>query len=487
MEGNVGIQDIVARRGIYYQAFGIYHEVGGFFDYGPVGVRIRRNIESAWRNVFVEQLGAVEIETTTIMPEQVFKASGHLSTFADPITKCLKCGTHYRADKLLEEYYEKKGESKKEEEIKKLDIEQLDAEIRKNDIKCEKCGGELSKVERFNLMFQTQIGPLTTDKGYLRPETAQGMFVDFKYLFRISGAKLPMVVAQVGKVYRNEISPRQQLVRLREFSQMETELFFDPEEMPSEVGEISVNAILDTRLNFEEAGKEEVRERSIGELLEAGKIPNKMLALLIYLEKRLVDTLGIPAELCRFRELEKEELPHYSKGNIDLEVKTSYGYIEIAGNAYRTDYDLSSHAKLSGTDLSVTSGSKKIVPHVAEASIGIDRTLFALLDSSLKTGDRDWAWLRLSSVAAPYQYAIFPLQKDEKLEAKAREIYKKLAARGLQTYYSSSGSIGKRYARADEIGVPSCITIDYQTLEDGTVTVRNRDTMKQERVEEGKL
>ncbi len=470
---------IVSRRGIFYQSFGIYKEIGGFYDYGPVGVRIRRNIENAWRRLFVDMLQAIEIESSSIMPEAVFEASGHLSTFTDPMTKCKVCNTPYRADKLLESFYEKKHDYKSMEEVKKLSLEELDRKIREHGIKCEKCGGELGKVEKFNLMFQLKIGPTGSETGYLRPETAQGIFVDFRDLFKTQGLKMPALIAQVGKSYRNEISPRQQLVRMREFTQMELELFFDPEEEEKDIGFIELEKVLDTKISFIKSGEEEAIKASLKELLESKSIPNKYFALLLYLENRLMQEIGFDEKAYRFRELEKEELPHYSKGNVDLEVNTEYGFIEVAGNAYRTDYDLSSHARVSGVEITVVNNGRKFVPHVVEASMGLDRLLFSIIENSVVSGDREWDWLRLKESIAPYKYAVFPLQKDDKLLKKARELAKMLVEKGVSAYYSDSGSIGKRYAKADEIGVPYCITIDYQTLEDDTVTIRNRDDSKQ--------
>jgi len=483
-EGNAS--DIISRRGIYYPAFGIYNEVAGFYDYGPIGLRIKRNIEALWRSTFVDQLGALEIETTSILPEIVLKASGHLASFTDPIVKCKVCGTPYRADKLLEEFYNSKGDEKSANEVSKLRMEDIERRLKEHNIKCAKCGGELSTVESFNLLFKAPIGPLGSETGYLRPETAQGMFLDFKPLFKTYGMKLPSCIAQVGKAYRNEISPRQQLIRMREFSQMEIEMFFDPSEELHGIGSIDIEAVLKTRINFYSAEKK-TEEKTLGELLESGKLPNRHFAVLLYLEQTVVRAMGFDNSITRFAEIPKEEAPHYSKGNVDLEIKTSYGFIEVAGTAYRTDYDLSAHSKESGSEISVVSGDKKIIPHVVEASMGLDRLLFALLDNSVADDNRGWKWLRIPERVAPYEYAVFPLQKDEKLMAKAREIVRLLGEKRVSCYYSDSGSIGKRYAKADEIGVPRCITVDFQSIEDDTFTIRDRDTAKQVRRQLGEI
>lgn len=475
--------DIAARRAIYYPAFGIYDGVAGFYNYGPVGIRIKRKFENAWRSLFVDRTGALEIETTNIVPEPVLRASGHLSAFTDPMISCKSCKTPFRADKLLEEHYAKKHRDEEAEQVKRMDAGQLEAAIQKEGIKCQRCGGELGGVEKFNMTFKTQIGPAGGVAGYLRPETAQSIFVDFAHLHKTQGLKLPAGIAQIGRAYRNEISPRQQLVRLRELTQMDLEIFMDPEDEPKQAFGFDMDEVLKKEVNFLAKGSAKERGASLASLLESKVLPNRYFALLVYLQEMLMRSLGVDGKLYRFRELEKEELPHYSKGNLDLEMSTSYGYIELSGTAYRTDWDLSQHAKESGKALDVLNQSgKKIVPHVVEATIGVDRPVFAILDNSVVNDDgRGWPWLRLSEKLAPYRYAVFPLQKDEKLEKKAKEVHRLLLERGTDCYYSETGSIGKRYARADEIGVPHCITIDYQTLEDGTVTVRDRDTTKQER------
>ncbi len=471
--------NIAARRGIYFQAFGIYKEIGGFYDYGPIGVRIKRNLENLWRRTFVDGLGVYEVETTNIMPEPIFKASGHLTSFTDPIITCTSCKTTLRADKLLEEFYTKKGDDKAVGRIEKMSNAELEKELKDKAIKCPKCGkSTFSKIETFNLLFKTAIGASGNEPAYLRPETPQGIFVDFKNLYKWYSMKLPAAIGQAGKAYRNEISPRQQIVRLRELSQMDVELFFDPEDKDEVLNDFDMKVALDAKIPVLLKGKNQEEHKKIGDMLKEGIIPNKNFALLLYMEEQFVKSIGFKEGIYRYRQV--EVTPHYSRCNFDLEVNTSYGYLELSGLAYRTDYDLSSHAKLSGEDLSVMNGEKKVLPHVVELSIGMDRPLFAILDTAFEKGeDRGWSWLRLSSEMAPYKYGIFPLQKDDKLIEKAKALHKRLSDLHIPVYYSEVASIGKRYARADEIGVPYCITIDYQTVEDGTVTVRDRDTAKQ--------
>ncbi|MGC8628959.1 MAG: glycine--tRNA ligase [Candidatus Micrarchaeia archaeon] len=479
-----GVYEIVARRGVFFRAFGIYNELSGFYDFGPIGARIRNNMKELWRDIFVRKTGAYELSTSIVLSEPVLTASGHLATFTDPITYCEVCGTPYRADKLIEEYLEKHGMQDKAKLVKKENIEELEKQLRSLDIRCEKCGNKkFSKIEKFNLVFKTQVGPTGKEAAYLRPETAQGIFVDFYNIYKTHSPKLPLLMCQEGKSFRNEISPRQQLIRQREFEQMETELFFDPgAEMQNEIGIYQVNEMLKESISFVKAGDEEAENVPLKELLAEGRIPNAYFAFLLGLEKRFMEQLGITEY--RFRQLEPEELPHYSKGNVDLEAKTSYGFVEVAGNAYRTDFDLRQHARLSGKEMSININNRQIVPHVVEASLGLDRLFMAMLESSYRKGeDRGWAWLNINEKLAPYKYAVLPLQKDEKLIKKAKEAYKQLLEKGVDCYYAETGSIGKRYAKADEIGVPYCITIDYQSLEDDTATIRARNTTEQTRKE----
>lgn len=481
--------EIIARRGLFYQAFGIYDGIAGFYDYGPIGLRIRKNVEKVWRRIFVDNIDSLEISTTELMPEIALKASGHVDTFTDPVINCAKCNSSYRADKLLEEYYEKRQQKEKAESVKKMTFAQMEEEIKKNSIKCAKCGNsDFKKIEKFNLMFKTHIGAGTNEVAYLRPETAQGIFVDFSYLYKTHGGKLPFAVAQIGKAYRNEISPRQQLVRLRELVQMELEVFFDPEQELEEYNGIKIKDVLKEEIRVLKAGKEKAEKDTIEELLEKKVVPNRYHALLLFLAKHYVMQLGISDDKYRFRQVEKEELPHYSGGTFDLEVDTSYGWLEISSINYRTDYDLSQHSKFSNVDLKVESNGKKVMPHVVEASMGCDRSLFSVLDLSVDQGkDRGWKWLNLNEELAPYKCAVFPLQKDDKLISKALHIYRKMKEKGIDCYYSEASSIGKRYAKADEVGVFNCITIDYQTLEDDTVTVRERKTTKQVRKKSSEL
>jgi glycyl-tRNA synthetase len=486
--------NLCARRAIILPAFSIYGDIGGFYDYGPIGTKIRNNIVNLWRSTFIDGMGNLEVDTTIVAPSQVFEASGHLKNFSDPIIVCAKCKTSFRADKLLDELYEKKGDKAAISSIKGANFSRLAELIKKEGIKCEKCGDKLTgEIQNFNLMLNTKIGPTGDLVGYLRPETAQGIFMNFKSIFRAGGIKLPIAVGQVGRAFRNEISPRRMLIRMREFSQMELEYFLDPDQKELIINnrKIDMAHVMKTKLNFLSADAKEGEEYvvlTIGECLEKKYIPNEFFGYLLHVQKQFCLDLGFAETDFRFRQVLPAELPHYSKGNVDLEAKFEGGYEEIAGNAYRTDFDLRSHEKHSKSDMSVINDEKKIVPHVIELSFGLDRVFWTLLHNSLyMEEERGWEVLQLGEKTSPYKYALFPLQKDEKLIQRALEIGDSLTKKGITYQYNYSGSIGKRYARADEVGIPKAITVDFQTLEDGTVTVRDSTTAKQERVDAGKI
>jgi glycyl-tRNA synthetase len=483
------LSNLLARRGIVIPSSSAYGELGGFYDYGPIGLRVRKRIEENWRSFFIDGMGNYEIETAIVGPQAVFEASGHLSKFNDPISVCKKCGNSHRADKLLEEYFTRKKDLKAVDSLKSMSNSDFGALLKEHGIKCEKCGEPLSDVESFNLMLGTKIGASGKIQGYMRPETAQGIFLDFKDIFRIYGLKLPVGIGQVGKVYRNEISPRNMLLRMREFSQMELEYFFDPDDKELEInGEIINDSFKRETINFfsredQKAGKGPYSPITIGEGMETGMIPNALFGYLVYMEKMFVERLGFGKESIRFRQALEDELPHYSRGNIDLEANLGNGFEEIAGNAYRTDFDLGNHEKHSNKDFHVVNGDRKILPHVVELSFGWDRLFYCLMyDRLYHDEERGWDVLLLNMNTAPFDFAVFPLQKDDGLIAEAMKINKELIRMGYKTQYSASGSIGKRYAKADEIGINHAITVDYKTLEDGTVTVRNISDAKQERI-----
>ncbi len=464
------IFDLALKRSIFYPSNEPYGAVGGFYDYGPVGALIKQKIEMLWRRMFIKEDGYLEVESNIITPEPVLKASGHVDEFGDPVVGCQKCGIRIRADSFIADKIEDfKWDGK---------LETIDRTIEKEELKCPRCEGKLTKAEMFNLMFKTYISADRTP-AYSRPETAQGIFTAFPRLFRNHGTMLPLVVGQVGRSARNEISPRKGLVRMREFTQMELEYFFNPNE--PDIG--GFDNVSDCKLRFQADGKLAVM--SIGDAVKKKIVPNQIFAYFLVKEWEFYKKVGISEPEMYFRVLPDAETPHYSKRNIDMEVQTSFGIVETIGNAYRTDFDLSQHAKESGSDFSVfvESEKKKIIPHVFEVSMGVDRLLFCMLEHCFRerTAEKDWEWFDFPPVVAPYEVAVFPLMKKDGLDEKAVEVADKLR-KEFDVLYRDSGSIGRRYARADEVGVLTSVTIDYDTLEDNTVTLRYRNTGEQIRI-----
>ncbi|MDO8553168.1 MAG: glycine--tRNA ligase [Candidatus Micrarchaeota archaeon] len=487
------IFELAITRSFFFPSNEPYGNVSGFYDYGPTGVLIKHNIENLWRKIFIREEGAHEVETALVTPEIILKASGHVDNFADPVVECIKCKTRFRADHLVEKHVKDYHWDGK--------IETLDVELKTHKVTCN-CKGELGKVTQFNLMFKTGIGG-DQSPAYGRPETAQGIFTAFPRIFRNHGSKLPMAVAQIGKSFRNEISPRKGLVRMREFTQMELEYFFNPNNQSIE----GFDKVAETKMRFKINDK--LEWKTTKEAAEEKIASNEIMAYFLAKEWAFYKMCGLDENRMYFRVLGKDETPHYSKGNIDLEVETSYGVIEVNGNAYRTDYDLSQHAKFSKQpmDVFVEEAKTKLVPHVFEASLGVDRLFFCILehcfrdkspesskqDGKLETQDKTqdpkpetgngkaWEWFEFPSVIAPYNFAIFPLMKKDGLAEKAESIYLSLRDQ-FNIFHQETGSIGRRYARADEIGLPFAFTIDYDTLKDDTVTIRYRNDGKQERI-----
>ncbi|MCD6092455.1 MAG: glycine--tRNA ligase [Candidatus Aenigmarchaeota archaeon] len=468
------IQNVCLKRGIIFPTAEIYPTISGFFDYGFIGTLLKRKLIDYWREFFIKPLDMIEIDGSIILPERVFMASGHVKNFTDPVTQCKKCKSIFRADHLIEDGIKKFVEGKTAKELTEI--------IKKNKIRCPKCKGELSDVKLYNLMIKTEISPMGRQVGYLRPETAQNIFTDFQRIYRTSRAKLPFGIATVGRSFRNEISPRQFIIRLREFNQCEIEMFFDPENPRCDIKKINDKSIILLTRDAQKR-KEGAKKMKIGDLLKKETIPNPWLAYFLVKEFEFYKSLGIPEHALRFRHMLPEETPHYSAGNFDLEIKFDFGWKEVVGNAYRSDHDLKNHMKNSGCDLSVmTDAGKKIIPHVVEPSFGIERTVAGiLLYTFRREKERGWNWFKFPSKIAPYIAGIYPLINKEKLPETAKEIYKTLK-NDFDVFYDDRGSIGKRYARADEIGTLFGITIDGQTLKDNTVTIRNRDTTKQTRV-----
>jgi glycyl-tRNA synthetase len=466
------ITEIAKRRGFYWLGSDIYNPIAGFWHYGPVGLALKKKIEDAWRNTFVKGEGFYEIEGTDIMPESVFKASGHIKGFSDPLVQCKKCNSLYRADKLIEK---ESGTFVPEH----ASLKKFDSIIKEKKIKCPNCGGGFAKARFFNMMFKLHIGP--TDQGevaYLRPETCQAIFVDFLNVYRSMRAKLPFGIAQIGRSFRNEISPRQCLLRQREFTQAEVEIFFngDSKEFPR------FDEMKDYKLNLQMLKDDNVNQVTAADAVKKKLVSYKLIAYYLAKLQQFISSLGIPENAIRLREHTEDERPFYAKAAFDCEVSTALGWVELVANHYRTDYDLKSHMKASGKELTVVEDGKKIVPHVWEISEGIDRTLFIVMMHSFREDkERGWNWFAFPPKIAPYVVAVLPLVSKDGLPEKARGVYEQFKG-CYDSYYDESGSIGKRYARADEVGVPWCVTLDHDSLSNKDVTIRDRDSTKQIRV-----
>jgi glycyl-tRNA synthetase len=546
----VAVNELAKRRGFFWSSFEIYGGSGGFVTYGPLGARLKQNVESRLRELFVKKIGIYEMESSVIAPGKVFEASGHVDHFKEPMVECQNCHTRFRADHLLEE----KGVTSAQAE--KMTLEEVAAEIERHEIVCPDCKGKFGTPTRYLTMFQTTIGPYAGSVGYGRPEAAQNIFVEFNRLFTAARERLPFGCINIGKALRNEISPRQGLIRLREFTIADLEFFFDPAEPAcdklSEVeNEILPILLCDTRLKE----CEDITNFTVREALDKKIIRSEWQAFFMAQAKRLLIELGVPAEKQRFIEKLTWEKAHYSSQSFDQEVLVDrWGWVEVSGHAYRTDYDLSCHMKASGVDMSVykeypnpvekealtvkpimaklgpvykgdagkvaaelakvlaqevadamlkqgffMAGNYKVVPeqvdisktktvergtrfvpHVVEPSFGADRLFYVALEYAYRLKD-DRVVLSFPRCIAPIQVGIYPLMNKDGLDTKAQELQKALASEGFMTDYDDAGSIGRRYARADEAGVALGITIDYDTLKDETVTVRDRDSWLQVR------
>ena len=546
------IYDLGRRRGLMFPSFEIYGGLGGFYDYGPVGAPLKRNIENKWIEMFVLREGMVEIESTVIMPEPVFTASGHIAHFTDILTKCTKCGQNYETNKVIEEAGIEVQEN--------LTAEEFDRVVNEKNVRCPKCGGELGESAPFNLMFKVDIGPYGGSiTGYGRPEAAQAQFVDFKRVYSVERERLPLGVAQIGRCLRNEIAPRKGPIRLREFTIIDYEVFFDPED-PSYA---KIKLLEDQKIhvltaNQQIAGTNRIEEATVKEALEKGLISNQIQAYFLALAVRYLEDLGIPVEKQRLRELLPDEKAHYSKQTFDQEVWLErWGWTEVSGSAYRTDYDLSRHMLYSGVDMRVfksfdkSKWIKKIVqkprrdlieadfgedsmrildllsksdpnvikreletkgyyelpgptpskleskhvefetveeeasgryftPHVVEPSFGVDRIFYSVLEYAY-TEKKGRVILRIPRDVAPIKALVLPLVDKDGIPELAEKAYNIIIDDGIEAKYDDAGSIGKRYARADEVGIPICVTIDYESLKDETVTLRDRDSWSQVR------
>jgi glycyl-tRNA synthetase len=552
------LSDLAKRRGFFWPSFEIYGGISGYLDLGPLGWKLKRRIEEKWLQLFVYQHGYAAISTPVITPEKVFIASGHVDHFKDLMVSCLQCKRHFRADFVITEAMPATNNIAAEA----MAAAEIDTFITENLIRCPECGGPLSKAEFYSTMFKTNIGPYGDVTGYGRPEAAQGIFVDFKRVYEASRERLPIGIAQVGTVMRNEISPRQGPIRLREFTIMEMELFFDP----NESGCPYLDRVKGTPLPILLAKDREQKGSQVTRIapddaVRNGIVLTEWMAYFMALSMEFVNSLGIPSDKQRFEEKMVTERSHYSSQTFDHQIWLDrWGWVEIAGHAYRTDFDLTAHIKSSGADLSVfkpydspisrtvksivpidsvlgpllrgkskpviealkssnpdeilnaferfgffeiqgfkilpthvrfeehteREAGRRVVPHVVEPSFGAERLVYSTLEYAY-TRSNERVVLRLPKSLVPVQVMVFPLMAKDGLPEIASKIQTLLSETGLEVEYDESGTIGRRYARADEVGVPLSITVDYKTKENKTVTIRDRDTWKQVRGDWQKL
>lgn len=431
------LEDIVSlckRRGFIFPGSEVYGGMAGTWDYGPLGVELKRKIMSKWWKFFVEDRTDIYgVDAAIIMNPKTWQASGHKETFSDPLVECMHCKGRFRADKLGD-----------------FSTNVTKEDLAKAEVKCPTCGkNEWGEVRQFNMMFETHVGAVAdeTSVAYLRPETAQGIFTNYKNVVDTIYPNLPFGLAQQGKAFRNEISPRDFIFRCRELEQMEIEYFIHPDSW------------------------EEIFEK-----------------LRIDCHNFLEKEIGLPKEMIHDTEVDKEDLAHYSKRTIDVEFDFPIGRDELMGLAYRTDFDLKNIERVSGKSMEYRDKNtgETLVPHVIEPSFGVERLVMAVLSASYIEDEIDGSArivLKLPEDLAPYKYCVSPLLKNKpELVERAREVYNALREKYGNVTWDDSGNIGKRYRKQDEIGTPKCVVIDFDTLEDGTVTVRDRDTAEQVRV-----
>jgi glycyl-tRNA synthetase len=545
------INELARRRGFFWQSYEIYGGVGGFVTYGPLGARLKQNIERKLRELFVTKLGILEIESSVIAPGKVFEASGHVNHFKEPMVECVECNKRFRADHLLEEYAKKSCV-----ETEKMSLDEIQKALESQGITCPDCGGGFKPPQQFLTMFETTIGPYSGATGYGRPEAAQGIFVEFNRLYQAAREKLPFGVIQIGHALRNEISPRQGLIRLREFTIADLEFFYDPEEPNCCLLKDVENEVLTLYMAPERLQcSEKTIQVTVKDAVAQRLIRSEWQAFFMTMAKKLLTEIGVPPENQRFIEKTQWEKAHYASQSFDQEVYVDrWGWIEVSGHANRTDFDLSSHMKASGADLRVykeyptpleeeqlvvkpvmaklgpafkseaakaaallaeapaeevaaalkkngcyMAGAYKIlpehvevtrqkcvvrgkrfIPQVIEPSFGCDRLFYVALEYAYGVKD-DRVVMSFPRSIAPTQLGVYPLVSKDGIAEKAQEVHQLLVNEGFAAELDETGSIGRRYARADEAGVPLGVTVDYDTLKDGTVTIRDRDTWQQVR------
>ncbi len=545
------VSELARRRGFFWPSYEIYGGAGGFINWGPLGSVMKRKIEDKLRDQFIRKLGLYELESPIITPERVFVASGHIKSFKEPMVKCGGCQKWFRADHLLQE-----NAKMSSQDTDKMQLTEIQEAIEKHEIRCPDCGGAFGPPEQFLTMFKTAIGPYSDAVGYGRPEAAQGVFVEFKRLYEQTREKLPVGFFTIGHALRNEISPRQGPIRLREFTIVDLEFFFDPErpECPrlDEVRDEKLRLLLTEKRT---KGSEVPVVVSVGKALSKGLVKMEWQAYFMALAKRFLEELGVPGDKQRFIEKFAWERAHYSVQGFDQEVFLDrWGWVEVAGFNYRTDYDLRGHMQESGVDLSVFKADdvkrvrtelvvrpvhselgpafkgdtpkviellskadpedvesslkekgfyvagefrvlpkqvelverkveetgRRFVPHAIEPSFGSDRLAYVVLEYAYKVR-RQRTVLNLPRDVAPVQLAVLPLVSKGGLPERALSLRDLLVYEGFSVEFDEGGSIGRRYARFDEIGTPLCVTVDYATLENSTVTVRDRASWKQVR------
>jgi glycyl-tRNA synthetase len=466
---------LALERGFYFPSCEIYADAqAGFWEYGPSGVSLKNKFIELWRREFVRRDRMMEVDGSQIMSQSVFMASGHLSSFADPIIVCQKCKSIFRADKLITEITSIVVPES-------ADLTEFDKVILEKNIVCPKCKGTFEKAHKFNMMFKVGIGP-ESEPAYLRPETCQSIFVDFPRLFKTMRGKLPIGIAQIGKSFRNEISPRQSLLRLREFYQAEIEVFCNPNKLDN-LEKFSEVENTEIRIMVED----DIKTMTCKQALDAGILPNKLVAYYLGLLIEFYQKTGIDVAKSRFRKLGDKEKAFYASVAFDFEVETTTGWLELVACNYRSDYDLTNHANTSKEKFEVLDDEVKVLPHVFELSMGIDRSLYTILEHSFRDDkENDRVVLSLKSYLAPIHVGILSLVKKDGLAEKTEEIFSQLRTK-YDTFLDHSGAIGRRYRRLDEVGAPFAITVDHQTLQDQTVTIRVRDSMSQERIKISEL
>lgn len=547
------ISELARRRGFFWPSYEIYGGVSGFLTYGHLGTLLKQRLEAKFRDFFLRPLNVLEMESSIIMPSKVLEASGHVKAFREPMVECSKCQKKFRADHLLQEQA-----AMSDTRTEKLRLQEIAEEIKKHGVKCPDCGGSLDEPKYFMTMFTTTIGPYSDASGYGRPEAAQSVFVEFKRLYETARERLPLGVVQMGHALRNEISPRQGLIRLREFTIADIEFFFDPEEPQCPMLQDFQEETL--RLLPAELKRQEFKqavEVTVTEALQKRYIQTEWQAYFMVLAKHFLNQLGVPDQQQRFIEKLEWERAHYSAQGYDQEIFLDrWGWTEVSGHNYRTNYDLNRHMEHSGADMrvfkehshpvktektvvepvlaeigpafkehaakiadllshsdaqeveqsleengyymvgpfkilpkhveivrkEVEETGRRFIPHVVEPSFGIDRLIYVALECAYSKRDGR-TLLKLPRDLAPIQVGVYPLVTKDGLIETAKELYESLITNGFAAEYDEGGSIGRRYARADEVGIPLCLTIDYQTLEDDTVTLRDRDSWKQVRTD----